>query len=208
MHKPLVIGITGGIGSGKSTLSNLLRAEGYSVYDTDLEARRLQNEHSVMKKKMMDLFGKEIYTEQGLNRPALGKLVFGKPELLAKLNAIVHPFVQADFENWILNRYPKKILFIESALLYETGFNKLVDKVILITASENVRIKRVVKRDGSNPKQVLARMSHQLPEEQKQELADFVIHSDDNKPLLHKMKKLLEELIEIRNKQISEADTY
>jgi len=208
MHKPLVIGITGGIGSGKSTLSNLLRAEGYSVYDTDLEARRLQNEHSVMKKKMMDLFGKEIYTEQGLNRPALGKLVFGKPELLAKLNAIVHPFVQADFENWILNRYPKKILFIESALLYETGFNKLVDKVILITASENVRIKRVVKRDGSNPEQVQARMSHQLPEEQKQELADFVIHSDDNKPLLHKMKKLLEELIEIRNKQISEADTY
>jgi len=208
MHKPLVIGITGGIGSGKSTLSNLLRAEGYSVYDTDLEARRLQNEHSVMKKKMMDLFGKEIYTEQGLNRPALGKLVFGKPELLAKLNAIVHPFVQADFENWILNRYPKKILFIESALLYETGFNKLVDKVILITASENVRIKRVVKRDGSSPEQVQARMSHQLPEEQKQELADFVIHSDDNKPLLHKMKKLLEELIEIRNKQISEADTY
>jgi dephospho-CoA kinase len=208
MHKPLVIGITGGIGSGKSTLSNLLRAEGYSVYDTDLEARRLQNEHSVMKKKMMDLFGKEIYTEQGLNRPALGKLVFGKPELLAKLNAIVHPFVQADFENWILNRYPKKILFIESALLYETGFNKLVDKVILITASENVRIQRVIKRDGSSHEQVQARMSHQLPEEQKQQLADFVIHSDDNKPLLHKMKKLLEELIEIRNKQISEADTY
>jgi dephospho-CoA kinase len=198
MHKPLVIGITGGIGSGKSTLSNLLRAEGYSVYDTDLEARRLQNEHSVMKKKMMDLFGKEIYTEQGLNRPALGKLVFGKPDLLAKLNAIVHPFVQADFENWILNRYPKKILFIESALLYETGFNKLVDKVILITASKDVRIQRVVKRDGSSPEQVLARMSHQLPEEQKQELADFVIHSDDNKPLLHKMKKLLEELIEIQ----------
>ncbi len=208
MHKPLVIGITGGIGSGKSTLSNLLRAEGYSVYDSDLEARRLQNEHSLMKKKMIDLFGKEIYTEQGLNRPALGKLVFGKPELLTKLNAIVHPFVMADFENWVLNRYPKKILFIESAILYESGFNKLVNKVVLITANKDLRIQRVVKRDGISHEQVLARMSNQLPEEQKQQLADFVIHSDDNKPLLNKMKKLIEELIEIRNKQINEADTY
>ncbi len=208
MHKPLVIGITGGIGSGKSTLSNLLRAEGYSVYDTDLEARRLQNEHSAMKKKMIDLFGKEIYTEQGLDRPALGKLVFGKPDLLTRLNAIVHPFVMADFENWVLNRYPKKILFIESAILYESGFHKLVDKVILITASQDVRVERVVKRDGVTPEQVKTRMSHQLPEEIKLELADFVIHSDDNNPLFDKMKKLLEELIEIRNKQISEAEAY
>jgi len=208
MHKPLVIGITGGIGSGKSTLSNLLRAEGYSVYDTDLEARRLQNEHSAMKKKMIDLFGKEIYTEQGLDRPALGKLVFGKPDLLTRLNAIVHPFVMADFENWVLNRYPKKILFIESAILYESGFHKLVDKVILITASQDVRVERVVKRDGVTPEQVKTRMSHQLPEEIKLELADFIIHSDDNNPLFDKMKKLLEELIEIRNKQISEAEAY
>lgn len=205
MHEPLIIGITGGIGSGKSTLSNLLRAEGYSVYDTDLEARRLQNEHSVMRKKIIDLFGKAIYTEQGLNRSELGKLVFGKPELLAKLNAIVHPFVKADFQNWILNRFPKKILFIESAILYESGFNKLVSKVILITASEEIRVQRVVKRDGISPEQVRARMSHQFSEKQKLQLADFVIHSDDNKPLETKMKKIILELIEIRNQQIEEA---
>jgi dephospho-CoA kinase len=205
MHRPLIIGITGGIGSGKSTLSHLLRAEGYSVYDSDLEARRLQNEHSVMKKKMIDAFGKEIYTEKGLNRPVLGKLVFGKPELLAKLNAIVHPFVMADIENWIINRYPKKILFVESAILYESGFNKLVDKVILITASDEVRIERVVKRDGISPEQVQARMLHQYPEEQKLKLADFVIHSDDNKPLETKIKSLIAELIEIREQRIKEA---
>jgi len=205
MHKPLIIGITGGIGSGKSTLSHLLRAEGYSVYDTDLEARRLQNEHSVMRKKMIDIFGKDIYTEQGLNRSALGKIVFGKPELLTKLNAIVHPLVMDDFNSWVSNRLPKKMLFIESAILYESGFNKLVDKVILITASEAVRIARVVKRDGVTPEHVLTRMSHQLSEEDKMNRADFVIHSDDNKPLVDKMRKIIVELIEIRNQRINEA---
>ena len=201
MHKPMIIGITGGIGSGKSTLSNLLRAEGYSVYDTDLEARRLQNEHSAMVKKMTDLFGKDIYTEKGLNRSALGKIVFAKPELLIKLNAIVHPLVMDDFQNWVQNRLPKKILFIESAILYESGFNKLVDKVILITASESTRINRVMKRDGVTSEHVRARMSNQIPEEEKLSRADYVIHSDDNHPLVDKMRKIIEEL---KQKRIDE----
>jgi len=205
MHKPLIIGITGGIGSGKSTLSKLLRAEGYSVYDTDLEARRLQNEHSAMRKKLMDMFGKEIYTEQGLNRSALGKIVFGKPELLSKLNTIVHPLVMEDFNSWVLNRYPKKMLFIESAILYESGFNKLVDKVILITAEEAIRIERVMKRDGVTPEHVRARMAYQLSDKEKIERADFVIHSDDNKPLIDKMRKIIVDLLEIRNQKINEA---
>lgn len=205
MHKPLVIGITGGIGSGKSTLANLLRAEGFSVYDTDLEARRLQNEHSVMKRKIVDLFGKDIYTPQGLNRSALAKLVFNRPELLVKLNAIVHPLVMEDFETWILNRFPKKILFIESAILYESGFYKLVDKVILITAHEDIRVDRVVKRDGITKEQVMARMKQQMSESEKINRADFVIHSDDNKPLINKMKKLIEELIDIREQRIKET---
>ena len=205
MHKPLIIGITGGIGSGKSTLSKLLRAEGYSVYDTDLEARRLQNEHSTMRKKLMDMFGKDIYTEQGLNRSALGKIVFGKPELLEKLNTIVHPLVMDDFNSWVSNRYPKKMLFVESAILYESGFNKLVDKVILITADEAIRIERVIKRDGVTSEHVRARMAYQLSDNEKIERADFVIHSDDNKPLDEKMRKIIVDLLEIRNQKIIEA---
>jgi dephospho-CoA kinase len=202
----MIIGITGGIGSGKSTLSNLLRAEGYSVYDTDLEARRLQNEHSAMVKKMTDLFGKDIYTEKGLNRSALGKIVFAKPELLIKLNAIVHPLVMDDFQNWVQNRLPKKILFIESAILYESGFNKLVDKVILITASESTRINRVMKRDGVTSEHVRARMSNQIPEEEKLSRADYVIHSDDNHPLVDKMRKIIEELKQKRIDEMYKAD--
>ena len=205
MNKPLIIGITGGIGSGKSTLSKLLRAEGYSVYDTDLEARRLQNEHSTMRKKLIDMFGKDIYSEQGLNRSALGKIVFAKPELLAKLTTIVHPLVLEDFNNWVINRFPKKMLFIESAILYESGFNKLVDKVILITADEATRIERVVKRDGVTPEHVKARMANQLSDKEKVSRADFVIYSDDNKPLIDKMRKIIVDLLEIRNQKINEA---
>src|ERR1035437_5950132 len=97
------------------------------------------------------------------------------------------------------------MLFIESAILYESGFNKLVDKVILITASEDIRVERVVKRDGTSPEHVRARMSHQISEEEKLRLADFIIHSDDNKPLDLKMRKIISELIEIRKQLIEKA---
>jgi dephospho-CoA kinase len=97
------------------------------------------------------------------------------------------------------------MLFIESAILYESGFNKLVDKVILITAEEAVRIDRVVKRDGVTPEHVRARMASQLSEAEKLSRADFVIHSDDNLPLVGKMRKIIVELLEIRNKKINEA---
>jgi dephospho-CoA kinase len=159
-----------------------------------------------MVKKMTDLFGKDIYTEKGLNRSALGKIVFAKPELLIKLNAIVHPLVMDDFQNWVQNRLPKKILFIESAILYESGFNKLVDKVILITASESTRINRVMKRDGVTSEHVRARMSNQIPEEEKLSRADYVIHSDDNHPLVDKMRKIIEELKQKRIDEMYKAD--
>ncbi|MDP4238522.1 MAG: dephospho-CoA kinase [Bacteroidota bacterium] len=206
MHRPLIIGITGGIGSGKSTLSELLRAEGYSVYDSDLEARRLQNEHSVMRRKMVDLFGEEIYTPRGLNRQALAELVFSRPDLLLKLNNIVHPLVMEDFNTWVSHRFPKKILFIESAILFESGFDKLVDLVILITASEEVRIERVMKRDGVTAEYVKSRMGHQLSEEEKMDLSDFVIRTDDNKPLEVKMRKIIKELLQRRTDEMLKSE--
>lgn len=195
MKTPIIIGITGGIGSGKSTLSERLREIGYSVYDSDLEARRLQNVHPEIQDQLIELFGEDIYNDQGLNRPVLAKLVFGKPELLAKLNAIVHPVVDTDFKNWIKRHSDENLLFMESAILFESGFNKMVDKVIVMTASEHIRIARVMKRDKVAVEQVKARMSHQMADDKKIANADFVIHSDDCQPLVEKMKKMLEELL-------------
>ena len=195
MKTPIIIGITGGIGSGKSTLSERLREIGYSVYDSDLEARRLQNEHPEIQDQLIELFGEDIYNDQGLNRPVLAQLVFGKPELLAKLNAIVHPVVHTDFMNWIQKHSAENLLFMESAILFESGFNKIVDKVIVMTASENIRIARVMKRDKVTEEQVKARMLHQMADDKKIANADFVIHSDDCQPLVMKMKKILDELL-------------
>ena len=195
MKTPIIIGITGGIGSGKSTLSERLREIGYSVYDSDLEARRLQNEHPEIQDQLIELFGEDIYNDQGLNRPVLAKLVFGKPELLGKLNTIVHPVVHTDFMNWIQKHNAENLLFMESAILFESGFNKMVDKVIVMTASENIRIARVVKRDKVTEEQVKARMLHQMADDKKIANADFVIHSDDCQPLVVKMKIMLEQLL-------------
>ena len=194
MSKPLIIGITGGIGGGKSTLSEKLRTEGYLVYDSDLEARRLQNENPNIRKQLVELFGEVVYTKQGLNRPILAQMVFGNMELLLKLNYIVHPVVEADFKNWIEKNPTHKFLFIESAILFESEFNQLVDKGIVRTASEEVRIYRVMKRDGITPEQVYARMSSQISEDIKMSKADFIIHSDDNMSLVDKMRKILQEL--------------
>ena len=196
MSKPLIIGITGGIGGGKSTLADKLRAEGFEVYDSDKEARILQNEHPVIREKLVELFGSDIYNDEGLNRKELARIVFQKSELLSKLNAIVHPIVKVDFKNWIEKRQAHKLLFMESAILFESGFNLIVDKVIVITASEDIRIKRVIKRDGSSIDQVRLRIANQLPEEIKVDKADFVIHSDDNQPLDGKMRKIISQLIE------------
>ncbi|MEI6556380.1 MAG: dephospho-CoA kinase [Paludibacter sp.] len=197
MKNTLIIGITGGIGSGKTTLSEHLRREGYSVYDSDKEARRLQNEHPVIREKLTELFGADIYNESGLNRAEIAKIVFGNPELLRKLNDIVHPVVRDDFKQWIMRNNSEKYAFVESAILFESGFNKLVDKVILMTASEELRIRRVIKRDGVNPEQVKARMSNQFDDKDKIPFADYVIHTDDNLPMIDKMKRLLLQLSDI-----------
>jgi len=196
MKIPLIIGITGGIGSGKTTLSKSLREVGYDVYDSDLEARRLQNENPEIIKGLKKLFGSEIYTPQGLDRPKLAEIVFADQSLLLQLNAIVHPVIRLDFENWVKQHQSHKFVFVESAIMLESGFSKLVNKIILVTASEQLRIERVVKRDGITEEQVKARMSKQYPDDVKIPLADYVMYTDDNLPMADKMKKALDWLQE------------
>jgi dephospho-CoA kinase len=178
----MIIGITGGIASGKSTLSNLLKAHGFPVYDSDLEARRLQNEHPEIISQTKALFGDDIYVDGQLNRPAVATLVFQNPELLKKLTNIVHPVVKAEFLQWTRQFKPNKLIFIESAILFEANFDKLVDKVILLTVSEEIRIQRVMERDGSTREQVLARIKNQIPDTEKIPKSDLVILTDQGLP--------------------------
>ncbi len=191
----MIIGITGGIGAGKSTIAEILRSMGYLVYDSDAEARKLQNENIELKQKIQSLFGSDIYNESGLNRQALAKIVFNNPELLTQLNYIVHPAVQSDFEAWVKSNSHVKALFIESAILFESHFNKLTDKIILVSASEEVRIARVVKRDGVNYEQVKERIRKQTSDEEKKKWVDVVIYTDDEKETL--FKKVENALLEL-----------
>ncbi len=171
----MIVGITGGIGSGKSTLSAKLREAGFSVYDTDAAARRLQNENVEIKNNIIALFGAEAYTDNVLNRSYIAGIVFNQPELLRKLNLIVHPAVRVDFKKWSEQHNSETLLFLECAILFEGEFYKLVDKIILVTAPQSVRIQRVIKRDGVTERQVLERINNQLSDAEMASKSDLII---------------------------------
>jgi dephospho-CoA kinase len=178
----MIIGITGGIGSGKTTLSELLRSHGYPVYDTDKEAKKLQDEDIDLVSQTKLLLGDEIYKTGKLDRITAATLVFQKPELLQQLMAIVHPVVKKDFLKWSASFDVNGLVFIESAVLFEGRFNELTDKIILVTASETIRIERVMKRDGLTREQVIARIKNQIPDAEKALKSDLTIQTDQGLP--------------------------
>lgn len=178
----MIIGITGGIGSGKTTLSDLLRSHGYPVYDTDKEARRLQDEDSGLVNQTKALFGEDVYKTGKLDRTTVASQVFQQPKLLQQLMAIVHPVVKKDFLRWVTAFNAEDLVFIESAVLFEGGFNKLTDKIILVTASETIRIERVMKRDRLSREQVIVRIKNQIPDVEKALKSDLIIHTDQGIP--------------------------
>lgn len=179
MKKPLIIGITGGIGGGKSTFSNYLRKRGELVYDTDIEAKKLQDTDEQIITELKELFGDDIYTKKGLDRGTIAKIVFSDKEKLNRLNQIIHPKVKSDFKEWV-NKHPEKeFLFMECAILFEGGFDEFVDKIAVITAPEDVRIKRVIKRDGLTEAQVKERIKNQISDNEKIKKADWVIDTNN-----------------------------
>lgn len=178
----MVVGITGGIGSGKSTVSDLLRTHCYPVFDTDREARIIQDSDADVIEATRKLFGDDIYVEGRLNRPAVAAMVFNNPELLRKLTAIVHPAVRKKIKEWLQQFDKDQIIFVESAVLFEGSFYKLMDKIVLIVASEEIRIERVMKRDGLTREQVVARIKNQIPDTEKIPESDLIINTDQGIP--------------------------
>ena len=174
----------------------MLRTRGYQVYDADGEARRLQHENETVRRQMIDLFGNKIYNSSGLlNRPLLAEIAFSDTDKLQQLNNIVHPAVKLDFEKWIEKYNSEKILFMESAILFESGFFKLFDKIIAVAASKETRIERVMLRDNTTREQTLERMSQQLPEKELLTRADFIVWTDTSQSLDEQVKNIIEEVI-------------
>ena len=187
----LKVGITGGIGSGKSTVCRVFSVLGIPVFHADLQAGRLQNEDSQIVKEMKGIFGSEIYSPEGLlNRKMLASIVFSNRELLVKLNGIIHPAVHKEFEKWSAGYSNFPYVIYEAAILFETGSYHNFDFTILVVADEQERIERVSRRDYSSPEDVLQRMKYQMKDVEKLKMADFVIENNDNQLIISQILKL------------------
>ncbi len=173
-----IVGLTGGIGSGKSTVLELFRDKGASVYIADIEAKRLMNEHLQLKKEIIALLGEKAYLNRQLNRKYIAQQVFNKPQKLQKLNDLVHPKVREDFLSFAKD-CKSEIVIYETAILFESGSDALCDVVISVVASEEERIKRVMKRDNCTEEEVRKRIENQLSDEERIQKSDFVIYNDD-----------------------------
>lgn len=191
----LKIGITGGIGSGKTTVCKIFAHLNIPVYYADDRAKWLMVNDPDLKKKIQRIIGREAYHDDGqLNRAHIGNLVFNNPAMLKALNQAVHPAVYSDGENWF-DKQTGPYAIKEAALFYETGSHHTVDKMIVVAAPREVRIERVMKRDNVTRKAVEARMDKQLPQAEKVKHADFVIYNDGNKFLIPQVLEIHRELI-------------
>lgn len=188
------IGITGGIGSGKSVVSRLLSLFGVPVYIADEESKRLTDSSPVIREGLVRLFGSEIYRpEGGLNRQLLASHIFGNRENLLRVNQIIHPEVNRDFLAWAAGRQTSSACAIESAILFESGFDSIVDIRLMVYAPLSVRIQRAVERDGVQAEAIERRIRSQMPDEEKREMSDYVIWNDGSRALIPQVEKFLVE---------------
>ena len=184
------VGITGGIGSGKSTVCKVFKVLGIPVFEADQVARQLMNYDVKVRIQLINLFGSSVYLpDQTIDRKFLSGIVFNNPSLLADLNSIVHPAVRNAFDDWCQNQQSPYVLQ-EAAILFESGFYKLMDKTIVVDTDEAERIQRVMKRDGTSEEQVRERIRNQWTDEQRIKLADFVINNNDNELIIPQIVKI------------------
>lgn len=187
------IGITGGIGSGKSTVAKVFAVMGIPVYSSDDRAKAMYYEPEV-KEKVVHLLGTEVYSnETTINKSHIASRIFSDKTILEQINAIIHPAVGRDFEKWILLQKNVPFVLKESAILFETGIYKTLDANILVVSPEKLRVKRITKRDHLSEEEVLKRFRSQLSDEQKIPLADFVIHNDEE-------HSIIQQVLEVKRK--------
>lgn len=177
---PKIIGLTGGIGSGKTTVAKFIEDFGFPVYYSDDRAKDIVNDNDDLKVKIKELLGNESYDENGIyDRKFVAEKVFNDKELLQSLNEIIHPAVRLDFEDWV-KKQTKYLVFKETALLFELKLHKQCYRSVLVTAEDNIRIKRVMDRDGKTYREVQSVMEKQMPEREKIKLANCIIYNNTN----------------------------
>lgn len=200
--KPLKIGITGGIGAGKSTVCKVFAALGIPIYDADSRAKRLLVADGALVAQIKQQFGEEAYfSDSSLNREWLAAQVFSKPEQLALLNSLVHPQVGLDFERWYLQQQKAPYVLKEAALIFETGSDKSLDAVINVTAPEALRVRRTLMRDTQRSReQVEDIIQRQLPEEERLSRSQFKIVNDDHAMVVPQILRLHRQLLSLEGK--------
>jgi dephospho-CoA kinase len=190
----MIVGLTGGIGSGKSTVAKLFSVLGVPVYDTDRKAKEMYYD-PLVKDKVIHLLGEEAYDKTGkIDRTFIASRIFSDKELLQKVNAVIHPAVGKDFENFLRDHADAKMIIKESALLFEAGLKDKMDKIVLVTSPLEVRIERLLKRDRATREQILSRIENQLPDEEKIAKSDFIIYNDEVQALIPQVLKIHQKL--------------
>lgn len=193
----LRVGITGGIGSGKSTACAIFEQLGVPVFHADQETKEIYASNTAVRQQLVDEFGPEIYLNGSLNRPLLAKMVFNNPAKLQWLNHLIHPMVNEKFENWCLSNTQHAYIIKEAAILFESGSYKNLHKIIGVLAPEELRISRVMARDGVQKNEVMARINQQMNQEELAAKCDFILHNDTEKSLVEQVLQLHKTLLQI-----------
>lgn len=187
------IGITGGIGSGKSFIAAIIERMGFPVYYSDVRSKELTNTHPTIRKNLIFLFGESVYLGGELDKKVLAGAIFSNDELRLKVNQLIHPIVRQDFEDWT-KAQKSDLIFNEAAILFETGAYRNFDSTILVCAPEELRLKRVLNRDIITKEEVLARMNNQLKDDEKRKMTALHILNDGEAPLLIQVEDVIEKL--------------
>lgn len=190
------IGITGGIGSGKSIVSEIFHLQGVPLYNADQEAKKLNDFSSHIREQLTLQIGNDLYIDGKLDRKKLASIIFHDSRKLAIVNSIIHPELARHFTEWCQQREHYQMVILDAALLIEAGFYRLVDKVIMVQAPRELRIARVMQRDRSTRDEVEARINSQLPEEEKIKYAGYVICNDNRHSLLKQASELIRKIAE------------
>ncbi|WP_111682982.1 dephospho-CoA kinase [Winogradskyella tangerina] len=191
----IIVGLTGGIGSGKTTIGKYFESYGIPIYIADKEAKALMNRSKVIKRKLIQIFGESAYKNGRLNRPYLASKIFNNKSLLAEMNAIVHPKVASHFKRW-LKRQDAPYIIKEAAIIFENNLEYQYDYIITVITDEDLRIERVMQRDDVTAEKVQSIIRNQLPDKEKIEKSDFVIENNDLETSAKQAFKIHQEILE------------